>query len=281
MHRAKAFRAAPASAIFLPMILAGAGPAGEPPAAEKLYEERALVYTGGDYREHPFKYRLMVPEGCDPKAKGEGKTWPLILFLHGAGERGTDNKAQLKYFPTDMASAESRAKFPCFLLAPQCPAEKWWAPIARVEGGLRADFGPEPGHEARAALMMLDKVIADFPVDRSRIYLTGLSMGGFGSWDLAPRFPERWAAVVPICGGGEPKSAARMKDIPIWVFHGGKDPVVPVDLSHKMVEALKAAGGSPKYTEFPEAGHDSWTPGYRLPEFLPWLFAQKRPSARI
>jgi pimeloyl-ACP methyl ester carboxylesterase len=249
----------------------------EESAAAKLYDERELAYTGGPYKDYKFKYRLLRPADHDPAARDAGKKWPLILFLHGAGERGNDNKAQLKYFPTDMASSENRAKYSTFLLAPQCPTDRAWSAISLRD--LSARFQAEPPEEEKVVLLMLDAVMKEFPVDPDRIYLTGLSMGGFASWDLAARYPEKWAAVVPICGGGDPGTAGRFKDLPIWVFHGGKDPVVPPDRSRTMIEALKKAGGSPKFTEFPDAGHDSWTPGYRLPEFLPWLFAQKRGAA--
>jgi len=281
MSRPSALRSAAAPAIILLGAIPDPAPAAERTAAEALYLERALAYTGGPYREHPFPYRLLLPEGLgrEGTAAPEGKRWPLVLFLHGAGERGSDNRAQLKFLPADLASPESRAKFPCFLLAPQCPAERWWSSI-RMDR-LEADFGPEPAHETRAALLILEKVLDEFPVDRSRIYLTGISMGGYGSWDIAARCPGKWAAVVPVCGGGSTANAPRIKDLPIWVFHGAKDPVVPVARSREMVDALRAAGGAPRYTEFPDAGHDSWTPGYRHPEFLPWLFAQKRAMRRV
>jgi predicted peptidase len=257
-------------------ILRGA-PGGGPAHAANIYAKRTFISTGGPYREGTFRYRLLVPADNDLKAKEEGKLWPLVLFLHGAGERGADNEAQLKYLPADMASAENRARFPCFLLAPQCPSGRSWSDLSLQT--LEATFGPEPVHEARVVLEILDTLLGEFPIDRSRLYLTGISMGGYGSWDLAARHPEKWAAVAPICGGGDPKTAPRMRDLPIWAFHGAKDPIVNVERSRAMVEALKAAGGSPKYTEFPDAGHDSWTPAYRLPEFLPWLFAQRKAGA--
>ena len=253
--------------------------AEEGSGALKLYEERSFVYTGGIYKEHKFPYRLLFPADYaekKPENKVE-KKWPLILFLHGAGERGADNKAQLKYFPTDMASRENRAKFPTFLVAPQCPAERAWSAASLRD--VSAKFNPEPCDETKALMGMLEGLLKELPVDPSRVYLTGLSMGGYGSWDLAARYPTKWAAVVPICGGGDPATAPRFKDLPLWAFHGGKDPVVPPARSHVMIDALKAAGGSPRYTEFPDAGHDSWTPGYRHPEFLPWLFSQKRAPA--
>lgn len=246
----------------------------EQQAVDKIYLKRSIKFTGGIYKEHSFPYRLLVPSNYKPGTKKSDKKWPLILFLHGAGERGDNNLAQLKYFPTDMASLEMRKEYQVFLLAPQCPKNRAWsAPTLR---DVWKGFRPEPVEEARVVMHILDRILEEFPVDRGRVYLTGLSMGGFGSWDLAARYPKRWAAVVPICGGGDPKTVTRFKDLPIWVFHGSKDTVVPPTLSKAMVKALRNVGGTVKFTEFPDAGHNSWTPGYRHPDFLPWLFAQRR-----
>lgn len=264
------------------MLLAGlkdSTAASDSPDPEKLYEERTLVYTGEDYKDHPFPYRLLVPADYETgSAASTEKKWPLILFLHGAGERGDDNRAQLKYFPTDMVSPENRKKYPVFILAPQCPVNRAWS-ARDLRQLLQGDATKVPD-ETRVILGMLEKVQKEFPIDPERVYLTGLSMGGYGSWYLAALEPWRWAAVVPICGGGNPEWAPKMKDIPIWVFHGGRDSVVPPARSRQMVEALEKAGGKPKYTEFPDAGHNSWTPAYRHPEFLPWLFARKGTTGR-
>lgn len=250
---------------------------GEDPAAAAgaaaAYKAGVFRYAGADGAERAMPYRLLVPEGAESVGAAGSRRWPLILFLHGAGERGDDNLAQLKYFPTDMASPERRAERPTFLLAPQCPARRAWS-AASLED-LRTGVPAQVPDEARAVLELLDRVVEEYPVDTARIYLTGLSMGGFGSWYLAAIRPEKWAAVVPICGGGSPEAAPRMRGIPIWAFHGARDPVVPPEKSREMVRALEAAGAKPAYTEFPDAGHDSWTPAYRHPELLPWLFAQK------
>ena len=123
---------------------------------------------------------------------------------------------------------------------------------------------------------LLDEIIEKYKVDQDRIYLTGLSMGGFGTWALAAHAPNRFAAIVPICGGGDPSRTKRIARIPAWVFHGGKDPTVPLEMSQKMVEALKKNGGDPKFTIFPDAGHDSWTQAYDTPELYEWLLQQKR-----
>ncbi|MGC4005012.1 MAG: dienelactone hydrolase family protein [Pirellulales bacterium] len=236
-----------------------------------VYEEHSLTYTGGDYKDEVFQYRLLKPVKIEA-----GKTYPVVLFLHGAGERGNDDKAQLKFFPTWMAEDKNREKYPCFVIAPQCRTGKKWADTdwSKKTGEPMTD---KPSDQMQVALAALDSVIETQPVDKSRLYLTGLSMGGYGSWDLAARQPDRFAAVVPICGGGDPKQAAKLTKLPIWAWHGDKDPAVPVGRSREMIEAIKAAGGEPKYTELPGVSHDSWTAAYNGPDnVLGWLFEQKK-----
>jgi predicted peptidase len=254
--------------LLMAALVVTAPPTG--PSAETLaqYEDRTVTYTGGDYDQEPFHYRIMKPEKIEP-----GKKYPLVFFLHGAGERGTDNEKQLLYLPEQMAQAEFRQKYPCFLVAPQCRPGKWWVELKHIR------MAPPPGeasHQLEVAIQILQDVLQHEPIDRQRVYLTGLSMGGFGSWQLAARHPEWFAALAPICGGGDVQMASRYLDLPVWVAHGDADPVVPVKLSREMVDAIKAAGGDPKYSELPGVGHDSWTPAYHDPEgLLPWMFQQK------
>ena len=234
-----------------------------------LYEAHTLEHDdNGDAATLP--YRLLKPKTIE-----DGKRYPLVVFLHGAGERGDDNRAQLKFLPTWMATEEARESHPCFLLAPQCRSDKWWANFRRdpADGD---PLGEPPAADLAAVVTVMNQLLADEPIDEDRVYLTGLSMGGFGSWDLAARMPERFAALLPICGGGDPRLAERYLGLPIWCFHGGGDPVVRPELSRRMIEAIKAAGGSPLYTEYPAVGHDSWTPAYLCPGTINWLFAQKR-----
>ncbi len=130
--------------------------------------------------------------------------------------------------------------------------------------------------DGKRAVAILDQVMKDYKVDPDRQYLTGLSMGGFGTWSLAAAYPDRWAAIVPICGGGDPKTAEKIKDIPCWCFHGGADPTVKPERSQEMIEALKKAGGHPKYTEYPGVGHNSWDAAYAEKELFPWLLKQSK-----
>ena len=134
----------------------------------------------------------------------------------------------------------------------------------------------EPSEPMRLVLELIDAVRKDYPVDPKRIYITGLSMGGFGTWDVLARRPDLFAAAVPICGGADETTAPTMATIPIWAFHGAKDPAVKVSRTRNMIEALKKAGGEPKYTEYPDVGHNSWVPAFKDPEMMKWLFAQKK-----
>jgi predicted peptidase len=234
-----------------------------------IYEEQAvsMVDHGEPVR---FRYRLLRPVKVEP-----GKTYPLVLFLHGAGERGSDNLAQLKYLPTWLAEPEWRERYPCYVVAPQCRADHRWAPYDWSDKQ-SSPLAPEPTGDLAAAVAAVDAVLAAEPIDPARIYLTGLSMGGYGAWELVARMPQRFAAVAPICGGGDESQARKLVGLPIWCFHGADDKVVPVARSRSMVAAIKAAGGDSKYTELMGVGHDSWTPAYRESGLLDWLFQQRR-----
>jgi predicted peptidase len=197
-------------------------------------------------------YLIYVPEQYNERRQ----RWPLVLFLHGAGERGDDlEKVKLHGPPKLIAEGK---QFPCIIVSPQCPQDAWWP--AQV-----------PALEA-----LLDEVESRYAIDPDRVYVTGLSMGGFGTWALAFDQPDRFAALAPICGRGDPAKAPLLAHVPTWVFHGAKDTVVDPSGSEEMVDALKAAGGDPKFTLYPDAGHDSWTATYNDPEFWDWLLAQRR-----
>lgn len=236
------------------------------PAAEVFREK-----TFGDGSE-ARRYRLMLP----PKVE-KGEVYPLIVFLHGAGERGTDNRKQLLYLPEQMAQPAWREQFPCYVLAPQCRQDAKWVEVdwTLAESHKAAD---ELTPNLAAALQMLEKTLAEEQIDPKRIYLTGLSMGGFGTWDLAVRRPELFAAVAPICGGADTSTLDVLKNTPVWIAHGDADNVVPVQRSRQAVAALRAAGGKPVYVELPGVKHNSWTPSYADSDGLvPWLFRQRKP----
>lgn len=234
------------------------------------YQSRELKYTGGEYKDHVFKYRLLKPDSVEP-----GRKYPLVLFLHGAGERGDNNKAQLKFLPTWMSAEPMRKKYPCFVLAPQCPTNRKWVNVDW--SAMKNPMPQEPSDEMKAVIMMLKQIEAEYPVDMDRVYLTGLSMGGYGTWDLACRHADWFAAAAPICGGGDEQQADKLVGLPLWAWHGDADRAVPVQRSRNMIAAIKAAGGDPKYTELPGVGHNSWTPAYTRDDgVLPWLFKQNR-----
>jgi predicted peptidase len=249
--------------VFLPLS-SGAVAAQE---IQTGFLDRVVTVSHQDYR-----YQVYVPRAYRPEDR-----WPVILFLHGAGERGEDGLLQTVVGLGD-AIRRDPARFPALVVFPQAPHDSLWA-----------------GLPAEAAMSALDAVMAEFSADPDRVYLTGISMGGNGSWYLAYRHPDRFAAVVPICGwvgahprfpaaavvpeaDGEPFAALarRLAGVPVWIFHGDADPAVPVDQSRRAAAALEAAGADVTYTELPGVGHNSWDPAYRSEELSRWLFQQRR-----
>ncbi|MEO1529794.1 MAG: prolyl oligopeptidase family serine peptidase [Planctomycetota bacterium] len=197
-------------------------------------------------------YLLFLPKGYDAKAE---KKWPLLIFLHGAGERGSNIERVKVHGPPKLV--EDDPDFPFVLISPQCPKGGFW--------------------NTDHVLALIKSTIKDHNVDPDRVYLTGLSMGGFGSWALAAQAPEMFAAVAPICGGGDPGTAKKLLDTPIWVFHGDADRVVPISGSQKMVDAIKEAGGTKvKFTIYEGVNHDSWTQTYANQELYDWFLKHQR-----
>ncbi len=227
------------------------------------------VLTDDGAGRSAISYRLMSPQSTDAASRA-----PLIVFLHGAGERGSDNLAQLLYLPEVLAREENRRRYPCYVAAPQCPLGSTWCTTNPKAPELHR-LGSASLPEGLVAELVRE-VVATHAVDRRRIYLTGLSMGGFGTWYAAARNPELFAAAAPICGGVRLFDPKRLRDLPIWAVHGADDDVVPCDYSRRAVAAVRSAGGQPRYDELPKVGHDSWTPAYD-PSFglLDWLFAQR------
>ncbi|MGA1235854.1 MAG: GDSL-type esterase/lipase family protein [Limisphaerales bacterium] len=234
-----------------------------------------LFVSAQEFETHIFKspdgrslpYRLLRPANAQPN-----KTYPLVLFLHGAGERGTDNQKQLVHGTSLYLEPANREQFPCYVLAPQCPENQQWAdmPWSKTNGRQT----PEPSQPTLLLLRLLNQLEQDLPINPNRIYLTGLSMGGYGTWDLITRLPNHFAAAAPICGGGDEWTAPLAAQTPIWAFHSSDDSVVPVSRTRNMIATLQAAGGTPHYTEYTSLGHNSWTTAYQEPAFLPWLFSQ-------
>jgi pimeloyl-ACP methyl ester carboxylesterase len=229
--------------------------------------------TFADGNGHTLPYRLFVPTTI-PSQKV-----PLILFFHGAYERGTDNRGQVSVnAPLQLIDATSQTQNPCFFAAPQCPPDQQW--VAMPWGDASGMQPASPSWPLAAAMQMLDSLIKEYPsIDQTRLYIVGLSMGGYATWDAICRWPDRFAAAIPICGGGDSSKVAPIVSLPIWAFHSADDGIVPVTRTRQMITAIKNRGGTPKYTEFctnglPCYGHYSWGPSYDEPGVWPWLFSK-------
>ena len=242
-----------AATLLLPaVIMAGCASTSELPAVAG--KQMPASFSGSITVQVNMNYLIYLPEGYDRGAA----TWPLVLFLHGAGERGRDIDLVKKHGPPKLVAAGKT--FPFILVSPQCPDGQFWS---------------TPVLDA-----LLEDVQDRYRVDPARIYVTGLSMGGGGTWDLAIRYPDRFAAIAPICGWGDTLAVRAIAKVPVWAFHGAKDPVVPVSRSEDLVRSLKASGGNVKLTVYPEAGHDSWTETYDNPGLYTWMLARSLPRER-
>ncbi|MDE3211743.1 MAG: prolyl oligopeptidase family serine peptidase, partial [Bacteroidota bacterium] len=218
-----------------------------------------------------LNYRMLFPD-FDTLRK-----YPLVVFLHGAGERGSDNNAQLKWGVSNFATDESMATHPAIVIAPQCPLKMSWSNFKGFrQKGVSLEIQPEPALPMKLVIELIHQIIQKSPVDTNRIYITGLSMGGFGTYDAIERYPNLFAAAVPVAGGGDPSKAGLIAHIPIWDFHGSEDAAVNPDYSWNMIEALRNAGAHPGFTLYPETGHFSWLAAYSDPEMMSWLFRQHK-----
>ncbi len=231
----------------------------------KVFEPREYADKNGNV----LAYRLLKPLDYDP-----GNKYPLVVFLHGAGERGNDNVAQLKHAAKDFMNEERRRMYPAYVLMPQCPKDQKWC---EVDWKLETHNSPDsPSEPLRLVKELIDVMVESAGIDDTRIYITGLSMGGFGTWDAIARYENFFAAAVPICGGADLKTAPKISSLPIWAFHGETDPTVKVSRTRSMVNALRELRSTIQYTEYPGVGHDSWSETYKNPELYAWLFAQQK-----
>jgi predicted peptidase len=248
-----------------------------------LFFAGQMVYSQGDFEAKIFvtsnkdtlRYRELLPENYNPRQK-----YPLVLFLHGAGERGSDNQAQLTHGSRMFTNPVNMEKYPAIVLIPQCPTNYFWSLERRPEG--RLDVNSFPANYTIPSIMqsvkdMLDKYIAAGSVDTDRIYIMGLSMGGMGTFDMACRFPDVFAAAIPICGGVNPERLkAAAGKVKFRIYHGDKDDTVPVENSRKAYRTLKEYGANVELIEFVGCNHNSWDPAFNQPDFLSWLFNQKK-----
>lgn len=224
-----------------------------------------------------LQYRILWPENFS-----ETKQYPVVLFLHGAGERGDDNEIQLVHGAKLFLNPENRKKYPAIVIFPQCPKNEYWsnALIDRSKRGRdKFDYrqqGP-PVKVLRLVMALMDNMVAESFTKDDQVYVGGLSMGGMGTFEILSRRPDMFAAAFPICGGGNPDMAGSYaKKTALWVFHGAKDDIVDPSFSKEMVAAVKKAGGKPKFTLYKDANHNSWDPAFAEPGLLRWLFSRKK-----
>jgi predicted peptidase len=236
-----------------------------------IYQKKEFNHNG-----NTLPYRILYPENYD-----RNKKYPLLLFLHGAGERGSDNEKQLTHGSKLFIAEENRKNFPAIIVLPQCPESSFWAStkIDRTVQPFKIEFDytAEPNWPLVAANELVKQIVSEGSVDKSRVYITGLSMGGMGTFESVYRYPELYAAALPICGGGSVNLYDnRVTKTAFWVFHGAADAVVNVKLSQEMVERLKTIKAEVKYSEYPGVNHNSWDNAFAEKEYLSWMLLHKR-----
>lgn len=236
-------------------------------AQDRTYERKA--FTSSDGTE--LNYRLLTPA-----VGSKGKAFPLVIFLHGLGERGTDNEKQLVHGSQMFLNPVNQEKYPAYVIFPQCPETSYWAYADRPSSIENLQADAEMPATFKALKELIDSYIARPDVDESRVYIMGLSMGGMATYDMVARFPETYAAAIPICGSVDPKRLENIDGVCFRIYHGDADPTVPVECSRRAYKALKKAGAKVEYHEFPSCGHDSWNPAFNQPDFMEWLFKQKK-----
>lgn len=235
------------------------------------YEKKWVVQNGDT-----LPYRMLKPFNYD-----SSKTYPVIFFLHGAGERGNDNQRQLIHGGKLFASDSVRGKYPAFVVIPQCSTNDYWSNTLRTHDDKKMrsfDFianGPA-GRTMEMLQELVTQILEQYPVNKQQVYVGGLSMGGMGTFELVRRMPNTFAAAFPICGGANPLTAKQMKKTQWWIFHGAKDDVVPPHHSQNMYDALKNAKAKVKFTLYPNANHNSWDSAFKEPGLLDWLFGVRK-----
>jgi predicted peptidase len=228
---------------------------------EKVLAPKVLRNSHGE----SLLYRLFIPPHYDPKKK-----YPLVLYLHGGGGRGNDNRKQIDggngYLIDLFTGDDAQTRYPSFVVAPQSPMQEGW-----IE-----DDSITPTRQLRLVKEMIGELLRTYKIDEARVYVAGQSMGGFGTLAIISEYPQMFAAGVPLCGGGDQAKVSRLTNTPIWAFHGAKDESVPVERSRAIVAAIRNAGGQARYTEYADADHLVWSKVVQETELLPWLFAQRR-----
>ena len=236
-------------------------------AGQERYEYQTFTAEDGT----SLNYRMLRP-----LETAKGKKFPLVIFLHGLGERGTDNEAHLFHGSQMFLNPVTREEHPAYVLFPQCPKTAFWA-LDKVPSSYE-DIKAEEVMPApfKAVKELIDEYLTHPDIDRSRVYILGLSMGGVATYDMVARFPEIFAAAIPICGAVDPSRLKGVEDVSFRIFHGDADTTVPVECSRRAYRALKKSGCKVEYFEFPGCGHASWNPAFTREDFIDWLFKQKK-----
>ena len=215
-----------------------------------------------------LNYRMLGPD------YNLSRKFPLVIFLHGSGERGNDNEAQLKWGVQNFATDQALSLHPAFIVAPQCPENEEWANYTENDKTGTFTINPTPSKPMELLIDLINQLVKTYPIDTNRIYITGLSMGGYGTYDAIERYPNLFAAAVPVCGAGDSSKAGTITHIPMWIFHGAEDPAVNSIYDIQMYNALVKAGANPGFTMYPEVGHFSWLEAYTDKQMMEWLFRQ-------
>lgn len=256
------------SIFYLALIIAGFNINAQT-LKDSLFEKREFIIENDT-----LLYRIMYPENFS-----EDKEYPVVLFLHGAGERGNDNNTQLALGSSLFTSSENRTKYPAIIVYPQCPKNDYWANLTadRTVRPISFTFqnGGEPNKSLKLTMQLLDELIAKPFTKKNQIYVMGVSMGGMGTYEILYRKPTTFAAAIPICGGGDPETTKKYAlNTELWIFHGGNDDVVSPHLSLNMVNSILLNGGKPNFTLFGKDNHNSWDSTFAEPNLLPWLFTK-------
>lgn len=256
--------------LFLVLFIMGVGVKAQD---MNLFEKHWIIQSGDT-----MPYRVLLPEHYDP-----AKKYPMVLFLHGRGESGSDNEKQLTHGAKMFLRDSIRKKYPAIVVFPQCASNNYWSNVQAITTGSKTAartfyFVPvgEPSQPMRMLQGLVGNLMERYPIKTDQVYIMGLSMGGMGTFELVRRMPGLFAAAIPICGGAHPATAPQLVKTKWWLFHGGKDDVVPTVHSEKMFAALKKAKAEVQFKLYPNANHNSWDPAFAEPDLFKWLFSQKR-----
>lgn len=240
-------------------------------AQDKTMFSKEQFIKGGD----TLQYRMLLPENFDEK-----KQYPVLFFLHGAGERGTNNEAQLIHGSKLFLNPENRKNFPAIIIFPQCPQDDYWANVIIGDGKKLERFSFQKGGKPRKSMELLIALVAKIKSekfsDKDRFYVGGLSMGAMGTYEILRRKPNVFASAFAICGGDHVENVKKYKHVPLWIFHGAKDSVVPIQKSEIVVNELKRLNSDVKFRVYPDANHNSWDPAFAEPDFLSWIFSYRK-----